>query len=498
MSVTDTGPLASDSSGSAVSVPPGVTPRARVNAQAGGADDTVHENRRSRRARAQRLIILPALNEELGLASTFAQLRAVQFDPDGDRPTILVVDGHSEDRTVEVAREGGAEILVQSGRGKGAAIRESFQWALEHGFDQIGVIDADGTYPAEMLPALFTLLELEWEVVIGIRRPDSELSEAPREWVHRIGNHFLNYCAAQLSRSPLLDVCSGFWGLRRSALERLDLESNGFEIEAELFVKAFRNHLKVAQLPVSYHRRIGSAKLHTARDGARILSSILTHSLRGAGVPAKVPARPRPARMPPAALVSSLLITLDSGRVFLVAPPERRTEAETIARRLSVACPGTQIETATASGEAFTRAGPAMLPSRTSNGPNVEPTVVVRLPPQLPEQTSRSTAVITLPHSDRVLRIPALDTYSAGQLVQRSVAGFQLEDAGTARAGARTVLNASLDPTGSQRELALVRANAGDYGVAVFRPLPGTSSTREWPVSSERWLRADSSLARRG
>ncbi|MCI4366190.1 MAG: glycosyltransferase family 2 protein, partial [Thermoplasmata archaeon] len=223
------------------------------------------------------LVILPTLNEEAGLAATLDDLERVRDFP-GPSPAVLVVDGRSTDRTTEVARLRGVPVLRQTGRGKGAAIREALQWARNRGFGTVAVLDADGTYPCDRLPTLFQLLEDGAEVVIGVRRPSRPAHATARDLVHRIGNGALNVCAAHLSGGPILDVCSGFWGTHVDVAESLHLESDGFEVESELFVKSFRRGLRVVQIPVEYRERIGEAKLHAARDGARIFLSIVRNS----------------------------------------------------------------------------------------------------------------------------------------------------------------------------------------------------------------------------
>jgi dolichol-phosphate hexosyltransferase len=419
--------------------------------------------------RARRLIILPALDEELGLPATLDQLRKVRFGSGPAAPTVLVVDGHSVDRTVEKAQEAGVEVLVQRGRGKGAAIREAIEWAGRQGFDHLAVADADGTYPCEHLPALFALLDLQWDLVIGVRRPDPELHPTARDWVHRLGNHLLNYCAAQLSRSPLLDVCSGFWGVRRPALEDLPLRSDGFEIESELFVKAFRNRLRVAQFPIPYHRRIGSAKLRAARDGARILASILRNSRGSRRGPARGPRPDLPLQLPPASLLSSLLITLEPERVRLVAAPERRREAESIVARLAVACPRAVIETVPGARRLFATSGASMVVRETTIGTGLDPAIVVQLPPISRQGGAGTSALIALPRTERLLHVPTLVSPLPGEPSRQPVEGFQLEEPASNWPAVRAIFNASLDTTRGQQELAFLRANTAGDRVSVFR-----------------------------
>ena len=88
------------------------------------------------------LVIVAALNEQEGIGPTLAELREVLEDP-----MFLVVDGNSTDRTVEVAKEMGAEVLFQEGTGKGDAIAHAIR-RVNSDAKYVVFIDADFTYPA--------------------------------------------------------------------------------------------------------------------------------------------------------------------------------------------------------------------------------------------------------------------------------------------------------------------------------------------------------------
>lgn len=260
------------------------------------------------------LVLLPTLNERAGLDATLTELEHVYHDPK-ERPTILVLDAHSDDGTSDVARRHGAHLRLQQGHGKGGAVREGLTWANEQGFSRVAILDADGTYPCDRLPALFGLLDHGEDLVVGVRHPTRPAGVTPRDLIHRLGNVILNTTAATLSGSPLLDVCSGFWGVRTERVADLGLTSDGFEIESEVFVKACRQKLRVTQLPIEYRERIGAAKLHAARDGARILLSILRHS----GAPTATGA-PRDGPPDRPAELGAVLLTLGTSQVVVRSP----------------------------------------------------------------------------------------------------------------------------------------------------------------------------------
>jgi hypothetical protein len=227
-------------------------------------------------------IVLPTLNEEGGLTSTFRQIPLGPLTAAGWKVRPLVVDGGSTDRTREVARELGIPVLHQRTSGKGGAIRESLAWLREAGVRHVVVLDADSTYPGDMVGRVLELLRSGAGLVVGVRQPLRDKPVAIRDMIHRAGNAFLNYVAGQVSGHTVLDLCSGFWGLDLQSGADQRLYSIGFEIEAELFLGAYRSGVPVVQIPIPYSDRIGVAKLRAVRDGGRIFVTILRQARVGA------------------------------------------------------------------------------------------------------------------------------------------------------------------------------------------------------------------------
>ncbi|HZY71190.1 MAG TPA: glycosyltransferase family 2 protein [Thermoplasmata archaeon] len=295
------------------------------------------------------VVLLPTLNEEAGLVATFGDLPIADLTKAGFAPTVVVVDGHSTDRTREVARGMGLTVLDQEGTGKGDAVRTGLRWAREHGAPFVIVVDADYTYDARAIVPMCSLLDAGTDLVIGVRRPDRHTVTTVRGIVHRVGNATLNLVAASLTRSPILDISSGLWGLRSDAIERLALQSDGFDIESELYVKAFRHGLTISQVPVEYRDRVGTAKLHAMRDGARILLAILRHSS------SRLLPRPIPMGLRPfdshrflARSLEAIVFALHRDYVVLVTPNASARLANECRRRLESARVRTDVVTAPA------------------------------------------------------------------------------------------------------------------------------------------------------
>lgn len=208
-------------------------------------------------------IVVPARNEEAALAPMLrslplATLRAAGFDVE-----VVVLDGHSTDRTADVAREHGARVIADTQWGKGCALRNARSKLRG---DYIIMLDADGTYAADAIPrALDPLAWGDADVVMGVRK----IQPGAMSGTHRIGNAVLSISASLLYARKCVDLCTGLWGFRAAALQALPLRSFRFELEAELFALSARMHLRIAQVPVDYLLRTGAPKLQTA-DALRI------------------------------------------------------------------------------------------------------------------------------------------------------------------------------------------------------------------------------------
>ncbi|MEC8168466.1 MAG: glycosyltransferase, partial [Candidatus Thermoplasmatota archaeon] len=97
------------------------------------------------------IVLLPVLNEALGLAWVLDRIPYARLKRNGYRTTVLVMDGHSTDTTAEVAEEYGVLFIDQDDSGKGSAIRHGFREAVKLDADAVVMLDADGTYaPVEM------------------------------------------------------------------------------------------------------------------------------------------------------------------------------------------------------------------------------------------------------------------------------------------------------------------------------------------------------------
>lgn len=206
-------------------------------------------------------ILVPTLNEEATIGPLVEEFVKMGYP-------VLVVDGHSTDRTVERARAAGAEVLLQEGKGKGAAVVQALREIRE---PIVVMIDGDGTYlPSEVERLIGPIRGGMADHVIGNRFSRPEKGAFTR--LNFFGNKVLNKMFGMGYGVWLSDILSGYRALRREAVAGLTLDRSGFEIEAEMTIESVKRGLRLAEVPISYRPRVSGvqAKLHPLRDGLRI------------------------------------------------------------------------------------------------------------------------------------------------------------------------------------------------------------------------------------
>ncbi len=209
-------------------------------------------------------ILIPTLNEGQTIGPVVREFKAQGYD------NILVMDGKSTDSTVKNAREAGATVKTQSGKGKGNAITEAFE-IIEQPY--ILMLDGDGTYSARDAEKMLTPLFLGFDQVIGDRLINAEEGSFSR--LNLFGNHMLNLLFKIAHSRDLHDILSGYRAFSRLAVQQMHLTETGFEIETEMSVEAVRNGQRIMVVPIKYLRRPGTAtKLSPFHDGIRIVSTI--------------------------------------------------------------------------------------------------------------------------------------------------------------------------------------------------------------------------------
>ena len=214
-------------------------------------------------------VIITALNEEKGIGLTIRELKEqLGFE------NILVVDGNSIDRTVEVARNLGAEVVYQDGRGKGDALAKGIE-SIRSEINYVVTTDADFTYPAQHIPRMIGILDKNPSIgMVSGNRFTKDLDSRSLRDVFYFGNRFLALTHNLLNGVILTDPLTGLRVVRAEILRNWKVRSKGFDVEVELNHQVERRGFGIVEVPIRYRERVGEKKLRV-RHGAEIMRRIM-------------------------------------------------------------------------------------------------------------------------------------------------------------------------------------------------------------------------------
>jgi len=216
-------------------------------------------------------VVIPAYNEEKNIGEVLSKTINV-MDGLGTPYEIIVVDDGSIDRTREIAYRYKVTVLSNGrNRGKGYAIKKGFQYAKGN---IIVTIDSDGSHDPKDIPEILTPVLNGADVVCGSRFLGSKKDFT--SLLNRLGNFLINSMIMVLTRKRVTDSQTGFRAIKREVLEKLRLESAGYEIETELTVKTLKNGFVFKEKPIVCNKRqYHNSKLRVLHDGIKILKTIL-------------------------------------------------------------------------------------------------------------------------------------------------------------------------------------------------------------------------------
>lgn len=228
------------------------------------------DRRRDRTARIT--VVVPAMNEGANIGQVLSQL------PE-DLHEVLLIDGDSSDDTVAVARRAypGIEVLAQSGRGKGDALRLGFAAATGN---MIVMLDADGSADPAEIPRFAAALEAGADFAKGSRFVAGGGS-ADITPLRRLGNSALSASANRLHGTHFTDLCYGYNAFWTRCLPFISLDTPGFEVETLINLRVADAGLRISEVPSFEAERIsGQSNLNTFRDGFRVLRTIVAETHR--------------------------------------------------------------------------------------------------------------------------------------------------------------------------------------------------------------------------
>lgn len=219
--------------------------------------------------RSQASIVIPAFNEVDSIGDTLAGVQA-SLSQSGMTAEIIVVDDGSTDGTADVVAGCPNVQLIQHAinKGYGASLRTGIRRASS---ETIVIIDADGTYPAEMIPRLVAEIG-PYDMAVGARVGEDvhvQLSRRPAKWA-------LNRLADYVSGTEIPDLNSGLRAFRRELVVGFfRLLPSGFSFTTTLTLAMLTNDYNVVFIPVNYYKRTGRSKIRPVRDTINFFSLVI-------------------------------------------------------------------------------------------------------------------------------------------------------------------------------------------------------------------------------
>ncbi len=222
-------------------------------------------------------LVILTLNEIVGIKKYYPQLPLAKVSE------FFVVDGGSDDGTVEYLERRGVRVIRQSIPGRGAA----FETAIRKARNQhIVFFSPDGNEDPGDITRLFNLLEEGYDMAIASRfrkgsRADDYLDLIP---IHTIGNLVFTRLVRLLWGGKITDTINGFRGIKKAAYLRLQPDAPGFSIEFQLSIRALRERMKIAEIPTIEGQRVGrQSGANAIAVGLLLLKVLMSELLRAPG-----------------------------------------------------------------------------------------------------------------------------------------------------------------------------------------------------------------------
>jgi len=224
------------------------------------------------------VVMIPAYNEEKTIGNVIEEIpRKIQGI---DSIQVLVINDGSTDKTIEIAREAGADEILshKANLGLGVAFRDGIERALKMGADIVVNIDADGQYNGKEIPKLIVpIVENRADIVLGWR-DTSNLEFVP--FSKKMGNKIATWVTRRVSGLSIRDSQTGFRAFSQEAALRMNL-SGRYTYVQETLIQAKDKGLRVEEVPVEFKERKGNSRLiYSLSSYAKEAGGIIIKSYR--------------------------------------------------------------------------------------------------------------------------------------------------------------------------------------------------------------------------
>ncbi len=212
------------------------------------------------------IVIIPAFNAAATLPALIETVKTAY-----PHVAVLVIDDGSLDGTGELARCHGATLLThERNRGKGAALRSGFEYALAEDYDTVITIDADLQHDPGEIQLFLDDYQGDGAILVGTRRLDSSMP-----WERKLSNTLSSFVASVVSGERIADSQCGFRLIPTEVLRRVRLSGDHYELEPELLIRAARAGYRIASVPIRTIYNGSASSIHPLRDTLRFLQMLL-------------------------------------------------------------------------------------------------------------------------------------------------------------------------------------------------------------------------------
>jgi glycosyltransferase involved in cell wall biosynthesis len=215
--------------------------------------------------------VIMTRNEEGNIADIIRSTKPVVDD-------VYIVDGHSTDRTREIAEAEGAKIILDNGKGKGDGIRTAIK---KIDFDILVFIDADGSHDPQDIPKMVApIKEGRADMVVGSRGRggSDELHGDIQKLLRMIGSDIILIAINYRWKTHLTDSQNGFRAVRTQAARTLDLKENITTIEQEMTMKFLKKGYTIDEIPAhEYSRKHGNSSIKLSKVWFRYIWSTIKY-----------------------------------------------------------------------------------------------------------------------------------------------------------------------------------------------------------------------------
>lgn len=210
-------------------------------------------------------IIIPTYNEQRNIVRLIRELKTKNCD-------ILVVDDGSLDSTAMLAeREGAFLIKHQTRQGKGASLRDGFNFALKNNYEAVITMDGDGQHSPEDIAKFINCAEgLDAEIIVGTRMSSAEGMPVLRLLTNKVMSKIISFICHQ----NIPDSQCGFRLIKIDVLKNVCLDCEQFEIESEVLIEACKNGFKVISIPIRTIYQGEKSRINPFCDTLRFLKFV--------------------------------------------------------------------------------------------------------------------------------------------------------------------------------------------------------------------------------